>query len=112
MKLTQLGEFEELVLLVVGALGDEAYGVTVKQEIESQTGRKPSIGALHSALNRLETKGFINSHEGGATNERGGRRKRYYQLTASGKRALLAAHELRSNLISRVPGLSLGGSLS
>lgn len=112
MKFTQFGEFEELVLLIVGALGEEAYGVTVKQEIESETGRKPSIGALHSALNRLENKGFINSHEGGATSERGGRRKRYYQLTASGRRALIAAHELRSNLISRVPGLSLGESLS
>jgi PadR family transcriptional regulator PadR len=66
MKFTQLGEFEELVLLTIGALQDNAYGVSVKNEIEDKTDRKVSIGALHSALNRLEKKGFVESRMGGA----------------------------------------------
>ena len=73
MKGTYIGEFEEIVLLTIGILQDEAYGVAIKLEIEERTKRKPSIGALHSALNRLEKKGLFNSHEGGATKERGGR---------------------------------------
>jgi len=107
MKFTQLGAYEELVLLAIGVLGEDAYGVSVKTEIEQRTNGKTSIGALHSALNRLETKGFIQSHEGGATATRGGRRKRYYQLTGAGKEALVRAHELRSNMLGDIPGLSL-----
>ncbi len=107
MKDTNLGAFEELVLLVVGSLTDKAYGVTIKEALEEQTGRAPSIGALHSALYRLEDKGYITSTEGGATTERGGRRKKFYKLTASGRKALEAAHELRMVFSSRVPGLKL-----
>jgi PadR family transcriptional regulator, regulatory protein PadR len=107
MKDTNLGAFEELVLLAVGSLTDKAYGVAIKDALEEQTGRLPSIGALHSALYRLEDKGFLTSTEGGATTERGGRRKKFYKLSASGKKAIEAAHELRMAFSSRIPGLNL-----
>ena len=107
MKGTYLGEFEEIVLLTVGVLQEEAYGVAIKLEIEKRTGRKPGIGALHSALNRLEKKGFLESHEGGATNKRGGRRKRYFSITAAGGRALVRSNELRNELFNLIPNLNL-----
>ena len=97
MKFTQLGEFEELVLLTIGALQDNAYGVSIKNEIEEKTDRKVSIGALHSALNRLEKKGFVESILGGAKAERGGRRKRFYHITQSGQQALLKNYRLRTD---------------
>ena len=103
-----LGAFEELVLLAVGSLGEEAYGVAIKALLEEKGGKKPSIGALHSALYRLEDKGFLKSWVGGATSERGGRRKKYYQLTNLGKSTLEEAHKLRMELSSNIPGLNLG----
>ena len=106
MKYTGLGAFEELVMLMIGVLGEDAYGVSIKEEIVKQTGKKPSIGALHSALSRLEKKGFIHSYEGGATQERGGRRKRYYQLTLDGKAALTASYNLRNDLYRQIKGLA------
>lgn len=112
MKDTNLGAFEELVLLVVGSLTDHAYGVAIREALEEQTGRPPSIGALHAALYRLEDKGYLTSAEGGATAERGGRRKKFYQLSASGKKALQTAHELRMVFSSRVPGLNLNSERS
>ncbi len=106
MKRTNLGEFEEFVLLVIGALGEnEAYGVSIKNEIRNRTGRNPSVGALHSALYRLEDKKMVTSEIGGATAERGGRRKKYYALTDSGRQALIVANELRSELFKMIPGL-------
>ncbi|WP_420317879.1 PadR family transcriptional regulator [Ekhidna sp.] len=106
MKHTQLGEFEELVLLIVGSLHDNAYSISIKNELKEKTKRNPSIGALHSALNRLEKKGFINSFEGGATAERGGRRKRFYEITAFGRNALDQSFELRSSLYHTLPQVS------
>ena len=103
-----LGAFEELVLLAVGALGDQAYGVAIKELLEEKGGKKPSIGALHSALYRLEDKGFLKSWEGGATSERGGRRKKYYSLTPIGKKALQEAHDVRAKLSINIQGLNLG----
>ena len=76
MKETKLGEFEEVILLLVGILGEQAYSYRVAEEFESQTGRDISIGAVHSTLNRLEDKGFLESEMGPATAERGGRRAR------------------------------------
>ena len=102
-----LGEFEEIVLLTVGVLGEEAYGVSIKDEIEQRTGRKASIGALHSALNRLEKKGYVKSSEGGATAERGGRRKRYFTITAYGKHVLVKSRDLRRELWSLLPNWSV-----
>lgn len=93
-----IGEFEELVLLTIAVLGDDAYGVTIKEEIEKRANRSISIGALHSTIARLEDKGFLKSDLGGATRERGGRRKRYYQLTQSGKSALHDIRNLREDL--------------
>ncbi len=109
MKHTQLGEFEELVLLIVGSLDQNAYSISIKNELKERTKRNPSIGALHSALNRLEKKGFIQSHEGGATSERGGRRKRFYQITAFGLKALDQSYELRSSLYQTLPKTSYAG---
>ena len=108
MKGTYLGEFEELVLLTVGALYDEAYGVAVMEEIKNETGRGVNISAIHSALRRLEEKGFVKSRMGGATNERGGRRKRYFVLTSYGKKALDEAQSLRLKLYNRIPNMSFG----
>lgn len=107
MKSTQLGEFEELVLLIIGSLGEDAYSISIKKALQEHTKRSPSIGALHSALNRLSEKGFINSHEGGATNARGGRRKRFYQITSTGRAALDYSFELRSSLYNSLPKLGL-----
>ena len=113
MKGTQLGEFEELVLLIVGVLYPEAYGLNVRMEIHRQTGRKVAIGAVHSALSRLQDKGFVKSNLADATHERGGRRKRLFQITAAGKRAMEKNHELRNSLWNQIPawkGLNFGGS--
>lgn len=93
-----IGEFEELVLLTIAALGDEAYGVSVKESIEQRAERSISIGALHSTITRLEEKGFIESRLGGATPERGGRKKRYFSLTLEGKQGLAKIKHLRDEL--------------
>lgn len=107
MKGSNIGEFEELVLLTAGILRDEAYGISISDELKVRTGRKPSIGALHSALNRLEKKGFLKSFMEGPTEERRGRRKRYYQLTESGKDAIESIYEQRKEMISLIPNLSI-----
>lgn len=109
MKHTQLGEFEELVLLIIGSLRDDAYSISIREELKEHTGRNPSIGALHSALNRLEKKEFVESYEGGATKERGGRRKRFYTMTAYGRKALDQSYELRSMFYHRLPKLGWTG---
>ena len=82
------GEFEELVLLTIAVLNESAYGVSIKEDIEQRSDRSISIGALHSTITRLEEKGFITSWLGDPTHERGGRRKRYFQLTNQGIVAL------------------------
>lgn len=109
MKGTQLGEFEELVLLIVGVIYPEAYGLSIREEIISQTKRKVAIGAVHSALSRLQEKGFLKSELAEATHERGGRRKRLFSITASGKRALERNHELRNGLYNQIPEMALKG---
>ncbi|MEO9805300.1 MAG: helix-turn-helix transcriptional regulator [Reichenbachiella sp.] len=93
-----IGEFEELVLLTIATLGDQAYGVAVLEDIQQRANRKISIGALHSTITRLDEKGFITSYLGEPTNERGGRRKRFFQLTASAKQALSDMKSLRDEL--------------
>lgn len=107
MKGSNLGEFQEIVLLSILILDDEAYGLKIQQELSDRLKRTLSRGALHSALSRLEEKGFIASKTGGATAARGGRRKRYYTLTNSGKSALKQAKELREEMWSLVPNFSL-----
>jgi len=103
----KLGAFEELVLLAVGSLDKDAYGVSIKETLAEKTGKNPSIGALHSALYRLEDKGWLNSSEGGSTKERGGRKKKYYQLTAYGRKILVEANELRLAFARHIPELNL-----
>jgi len=107
MKGTYLGELEELILLTVGVLYENAYGVTIQGEIESQVGRKLNISAVHAVLKRLEEKGFISSSMGGATTERGGRRKRLFTLTSMGKKALEQAKEMRTQLYDQIPKIAL-----
>ena len=103
MKGTYLGELEELVLLTVGILYDDAYGLAIKDELEKQTGRKTMISSVHKVLVRLEDKGFLTSQMGGATEERGGRKKRLYSLTASGKKVLNQSKEMRNSMWDSVP---------
>ncbi len=107
MKGTHLGEFEELVLLTVGILGDDAYGIALKDDLQKRTGRKPSIGALHSALTRLENKGFISSFMEGATEDRRGRRKRFYRLTAQGTNIIKSIYEQRTEMIKLIPNIAI-----
>lgn len=104
MKRHQLGEFEEIVLLTVGILyKDGAYGVAIIDEIEQRTGRKVSIGALQTVLRRLESKGYLTSEFGEATNVRGGKRKRYFNLTTLGSRVLRENQEQRTELFKAIP---------
>lgn len=107
MKKYQLGEFEEVVMLTVGVLFPDAYGVSVKEEIETRLHRKVSVGALQSALKRLEEKGYLKSSEGEATQERAGRPKRYFTITALGKRALEHTRETRDSLWASIPKIAL-----
>jgi len=93
MKETRLGDFEEVIMLLVGILGeDDAYSLKISEEFKSQTGRAVSIGAVHSTLTRLEDKGFLNSEMGKATAERGGRRKRIYSITHYSKATSNESH--------------------
>ncbi|WP_115867791.1 PadR family transcriptional regulator [Marinoscillum furvescens] len=106
MKETRLGEFEEVILLLVGILTDQAYAMKLAEEFEQQSGRSVSIGAVHSTLERLREKGFLTSEMGQPTAERGGRRKRLYRITAEGQQALSASRDLRMNLWSQFPAFS------
>lgn len=103
MRRTYLGEFEEVVLLMVAILEEDAYGVTVSQALEEHTGRVVTFGTVHNTLVRLEEKGFVKSELGGATAERGGRRKRLFSVTALGGRALQEIQQLRQELWQLVP---------
>ncbi len=104
-----LGEFEHIVLLALMRLADEAYGVTVRQEIETRTNREVSIGAVYATLDRLETKGYVKSHRGDPTPERGGRSKRFFRVTAKGMAAL---NRIQRALQSMTEGLGFARSYS
>ena len=106
MRETRLGEFEEVILLLVGILNEEAYSFKIAEEFEAQTKRGVSIGAVHSTLSRLEDKGFLKSEMGQSTAERGGRRKRIYTITASGQRALSDSRDFRVSLWSQFPAFA------
>ncbi len=103
MKRFQIGEFEELVLLTVGILHGNAYGVSIKDEIETRLNRSVSVGALQTTLRRLERKGFLESSQGESNNKRGGRPKLYFTLTSHGKNALESSREIRNRLWSALP---------
>jgi PadR family transcriptional regulator, regulatory protein PadR len=104
-----LGEFEHIILLALLRLEDRAYGVTVRQEIESRTHREVSIGAVYATLDRLEIKGYVKSHRGDPTPERGGRSKRFFRVTAKGVEAV--SHTQRA-LLNMTEGLGLIRSYS
>lgn len=106
MKGTYLGEFEELVLLTVGVLFGNAYGVSIKEEVEAQSGRKVTLSTVHSALNRLEEKGFLESELGAASRSRGGKRKRMFKITNMGTEALEASKSLREQLWNNIPKIA------
>jgi len=103
MKKYQLGEFEEIVILTIGILNNVAYSVSIKDEIESRLSRSVSMGALHTALRRLEEKGYLKSYAGEATAERAGRPKQYFEITALGKKAMIHAKETRDKLWLAIP---------
>lgn len=104
-----LGEFEHIVLLALLRLGDQAYGVTVRREIQARTNREVSVGAIYATLDRLEAKGHVHSRSGDPTPERGGRSKRFFRVTAQG---VGAVNRTQLALRSLTDGLGLLGSRS
>jgi PadR family transcriptional regulator PadR len=107
MKRIQLGEFEEIVLLTVGVLHGNAYGVAIKDEIEQRLDREVVIGALQVTLRRLESKGFLKSKQGDTSETRRGRPKLFFEITAYGKKALEYSKESRDELWKSLPKLVL-----
>ncbi len=106
MKKTKLGEFEELVLLAVAALQQEAYGVEIKRELESRLNERLSVGSIQSALKRMEEKGFLTSEFGEATQKRGGKRKRIYSTTSYAHKVVAEMREIRAGLWESIPALA------
>ena len=106
MKHKGLGEFEELVLLAVCILEGEAYGVSVKREVEKHSDRNILLGAVHITLYRLQDKGLLESEMGGNTDKRGDRRKRLFRITKAGMRQLRTAQEVRQKMWQLIPQLS------
>ena len=104
-----LGEFEELVLTMVAALQEDAYGAAISDEIESRLKRDVNLSAVHVTLYRLEDKGDIKSSLGGGTKERGGRRKRIYAITSAGMALLRVMKDTRLELWKMVPQLKITG---
>ena len=107
MKGTNVGEFEELVLLTVATLVNDAYSVGICDALEQHTGRSVKLGVVHAVLNRLEDKALVKSRLGEATSIRGGKRKRYYTITNAGKAAVIRAKEIRDGLWNAIPDFSL-----
>ncbi|HEY4365419.1 MAG TPA: PadR family transcriptional regulator [Bryobacteraceae bacterium] len=103
-----LGEFEQIVLLAILRLGEDAYGVTIRQEIAACTDREPAPGALYTTLDRLEEKGLVKSHMGDPTPQRGGRAKRYLTVTPSGIQAVARAQRSFQRLLKglKLPGVA------
>ena len=107
MEKQYIGEFEELILLLIVMLEEEAYGLSIRKALKEHADRTVTIGAVHGTVNRLEKKGFIESTLGGATASRGGRRKRIFTITASGKKALHRSRDIKVNLWNQIPDLAI-----
>lgn len=105
MKNKGLGEFEELVLLAVCILQGEAYGISVKNEVERHSGRSILLGAIHITLYRLQDKNLLQSELGGNTNKRGDRRKRLFTITDLGMSQLKASQDVRQKMWQLIPNL-------
>jgi PadR family transcriptional regulator, regulatory protein PadR len=97
-----LGEFEQLILLALVRLGPEAYGATVRREIEEHAGREVSISAVYTTLERLERKGLVRSRIGEPTPERGGRRRRHFELLPLGARSLGEAYRALAGMMTGI----------
>ncbi len=106
MKGTNLGELEEIVLLVVANLYDNAYGVVIKLEIEEKCKRKITISTVHNVLQRLQEKGFLNSRYSEPTKERGGKRKLLFRVTSAGRQALTYSRSMRESLWQGIPEIA------
>lgn len=102
-----LGSLEETILLIVLAMPDEAYGVSVAEEYQFRSGKTISIPAIHTVLTRLEKKGFLTSKMGGATADRGGRKKRLYEITPFGYKVLSELRETRETLWNIAPKFNI-----
>ena len=111
MKGTQLGEFEELVLLTIALLYDDAYGAAVVEEMSQRLERPMSLGAIHRTMQRLEEKGLVSSRFGPATAERGGRSKRLFAVTQTGEQALVYARQIRNDLWAGISKAAFGTDL-
>ena len=103
-KTAQLGDFEQLVLLGVLRVGDEAYGASIRQEIHARSGRDVSINAVYTTLDRLEAKGLLRSWVGGPTAQRGGRRRKCYAATPSGVAAMRHAYQAFQSMADGLEG--------
>ena len=103
-----VAELEQLVLLALLRLGPEAYGVAIAEEIETRAGRRASLGSVYKTLIRLETKRLVTTRLGEPTPERGGRRKRFYQLTPAGQMALQGSLEAIRRMTSGLREVRLG----
>lgn len=106
---SNLGEFEEIVLLLVAAQHDNAYGLSITEAIENELKRSVTLSSVHTSLYRLEEKGFVESRLGGASAIRGGRRKRFFTITTSGKAALKKSMEVRLKLWNMIPAFVMEG---
>ena len=106
MKGSNLGELEELILLTVALLYDEAYGVAIMKEIKNRCNRSISISTVHAALARLQEKGFVDSRYGGESAQRGGRRKHLFRVTSAGQKSLEEARDQRNNIWEDIPSMA------
>jgi DNA-binding PadR family transcriptional regulator len=109
MKGETIGELEELVLLTVGSLLEDAYAIAILDELVEKTGRKMDVTAVHSVLRRLDKKGLVKSEMRGATQERGGRRKRYFTMMPAGRAVLDDNMAVRMELYQKLPKLTFLG---
>ncbi|MEQ8812845.1 MAG: helix-turn-helix transcriptional regulator [Imperialibacter sp.] len=106
MQRIYLGEFEELVLLTVGVLYDDAYAVAITKEVEKQSDRSVNVSAVHKSVYRLEKKGMLDSRLGDPESKRGGKRKRLFNITPYGKKALDESMDLRVSMRKQIPALA------
>ena len=106
MKGTNLGELEELILLVVAYLYDDAYGIAIQDAIRKECNRNISISTVHTVLQRLMKKGYLSSRYGGATEQRGGRRKHLFRVTMSGREAIAVVREQRNRFWDSIPSIA------
>ncbi len=103
MKGTNIGELEEIILLIVANLFDNAYGIAIKNEVEDKCQRSITISTVHNVLQRLQEKGFLESRYSDPTPERGGKRKLLFRVTRSGQTVLSQSREMRESLWSTIP---------